>query len=334
MKRNIFTQAIFRLACTLILFIMVSPGQFAQIVPNVQSSVKKKVAIYMTGAEANDTYKKVIGAKLVTAITESGDYAPVERTADFLDALSAEQNYQTSGDVRNDQIAKIGQRFGVKYVVVADVSEIFDEIFIAARIINVENGLVERACDVNGPAENMSQLIALSKQIALGLMKGVSQSTVSANSIPINFSLCVTDSNGKIKYFSAEAWNKFSEGEKLGFKKKGIAIFENGEGFLLDLREPAGGKSQNWNIATSLADLPQKWQLKLIYKNLNQLNEVLEVFGGELLKKDRYWSIESPKPGYAWFYNLYSNYEDYSSKVDTSYYVRGVSQLPTNANDK
>ena len=88
---------------------------------------KEKVAVYMTGDKIDDTYKKVIGSKLVTAITESGKYAAVERTSDFLAAISAENDYQTSGEVRDNQIAALGQKFGVKYVVVADVSEVFDE---------------------------------------------------------------------------------------------------------------------------------------------------------------------------------------------------------------
>ena len=63
-----------------------------------QEQVKKKVAVYMTGASIDDAYKKVIGAKLVSAITASGENAAVERTADFLAALSAENDYQTSGE--------------------------------------------------------------------------------------------------------------------------------------------------------------------------------------------------------------------------------------------
>ncbi len=110
-----------------------------------QEQVKKKVAVYMTGASIDDAYKKVIGAKLVSAITASGEYAAVERTADFLAALSAENDYQTSGEVRDSQIARLGQKFGVRYVVVADVSELFSEYFIATRMIDVESGLVERA---------------------------------------------------------------------------------------------------------------------------------------------------------------------------------------------
>ncbi len=139
----------------------------------------------MTGTTSEEAYKKVIGSKLVNAITESGEYAAVERTADFLAALSAESDYQTSGEVRDSQIARLGQKFGVRYVVVADASELFDEYFIAARLINVETGLVERAFDVNGPADSMAQLVSLAENVANGLLGIYSSNGISSKPIII-----------------------------------------------------------------------------------------------------------------------------------------------------
>lgn len=142
---------------------------------NAQVTAKKKVAVYVTGNEVENSIKKVLGAKFVTAITESGDFAAVERTSEFLAALTKENDYQTSGEVRDSQIAKLGQKFGVKYVVVADVSEAFDELFVAARLINVETGLVESAYDANRQAETMQELINLSQNVISGLFKNISK---------------------------------------------------------------------------------------------------------------------------------------------------------------
>ena len=147
-----------------IIFGMITPSASAQ-------TIKKKVAVYMTGNDVQYSYKKVIGAKLVSTITDTEEYAAVERTADFLAAISKEQDYQASGEVRVSQIVDIGEKFGVRYVVVADVSELFDEIFIASRLINVETGLVERSFEANGPAESMDQLIDIATKVANGLMK-------------------------------------------------------------------------------------------------------------------------------------------------------------------
>ena len=136
---------------------------------SAQSTTKTKVAVYVTG-DVDSSVKKILGAKLVTAITASGEFAAVERTADFLAALSRESDYQTSGEVRDSQIARLGQKFGVKFVVVADANEAFDEMFVASRLINVESGLVERAYDANGPAETMQQLIDIAEKVTAGLI--------------------------------------------------------------------------------------------------------------------------------------------------------------------
>lgn len=135
-----------------------------------QEIPKKKVAVYVSGNEVDGTIKKVFGAKLVSAIANSNGYAAVERTTDFLQALQDEADYQTSGEVRDSQIASLGQRFGVRFVVVADVTQAFDEYFISSRLINVETGLIGCSFDVNGPAESMSQLVMLAEKIADGLI--------------------------------------------------------------------------------------------------------------------------------------------------------------------
>lgn len=135
-----------------------------------QEIPKKKVAVYVSGNEVDGTIKKVFGAKLVSAIAKSNGYAAVERTTDFLQALQHEADYQTSGEVRDSQIASLGQKFGVRFVVVADVTQAFDEYFISSRLINVETGLIECSFDVNGAAESMSQLVMLAEKIADGLI--------------------------------------------------------------------------------------------------------------------------------------------------------------------
>lgn len=249
--------------------------------------VKKKVAVYMTGSDVDSNIKKVIGAKLVSAITQSGEYAAVERTADFLAALSAESDYQTGGEVRDSQIVQLGQRFGVRYVVVADVSEVFDEYFISSRIINVETGLVERAVDVNGPAETMNQLIKLSQEVASGLLKKVALTSVFSN-MPIHMSLCVTDSVGTIQYIKTDQWLSMPDGQKLNYRKLGVCFLENGDGFLLSLHDVGTG---NWYDAVHNG-APSPSQFEQISKWKNALNDALRIYGGDPIFNVSYWTSE------------------------------------------
>ncbi len=134
--------------------------------------VKKKVAVYVSG-DVQAAYKKVIGAKIVSGVTTSADYVAVERTNDFLAALQQEHDYQASGAVSDHQIVKLGERFGVRYVLVADVSELFGSIFVSARMINVQTGLILASAEVSKEVEAISQLVALSSEVVTDIMEAI-----------------------------------------------------------------------------------------------------------------------------------------------------------------
>lgn len=254
-----------------IIFVMIAPSVSAQ------TAVKKKVAVYMTGSDVQDSYKKVIGAKLVSAITATNEYAAVERTADFLAALSSEQDFQTSGEVQDSQIARLGQKFGVRYVVVTDVSDVFGELFVTARLINVESALVEKAFDVNAPAESMAQLIDLSNKVARGLL----QRTVSSE--PKHLALCASR-EGKIEYITADEWEYMKESDKVLYTKKGVSIMQNGELFIVSMRD------SEMCYCHEAQSAPSERQLEIMYRNKNELNRALTLFGGEVIGNGKYWT--------------------------------------------
>lgn len=265
MKRIIFIA--------LILLGVVAPTTYAQL-------SKKKVAVYMTG-EIEESYKKVIGAKLVSAITATDEYAAVERTADFLAALASEQDYQTSGEVRDSQIASIGQRFGVLYVVVADVNEIFGEMFISARLINVETGLVEKSADEAGNPTNMSSLIDLSNKIANKLLTGVSIGSTK----PIHMALAASK-NGKTLYFTKEQWWKLSDRDtysKIGicliYNGKAVIFYKSSEGSFKSLQYTSNLANKEWTIFIAANYRPIKDLIKIFSFNVTQY----ELFGCENL---------------------------------------------------
>lgn len=135
----------------------------------VISNAQKKVAVYVTG-DQEQAIKKVLGSKMVTYITDNDGFIAVERTADFLSALSSEHDYQASGEVSNSQIVKLGQQFGAGYVAVVDVSELFGELFISARMIDVMTSQVIASFEAPGTANNMSDLTSLANKVADGLI--------------------------------------------------------------------------------------------------------------------------------------------------------------------
>lgn len=243
-----------------IIFAMVVPGVSAQ-------SVKQKVAVYMTG-DVEESYKKVMGAKLVSAITATKGYAAVERTADFLAALSSEQDYQMSGEVRDSQIARLGQRFGVKYVVVADISEIFDELFVTSRLINVETGLVEAAFDENSQAESLDQLITLSTKVANGLLFGA---LYEISEEPRHMSLCASK-DGKIIYITQDSWELMSEREQNTYEKRGVCVIDDGTTYIVSMKNERGPVGANY-LGT----------LRILPKYKDSLDKAFTIFGGDTL---------------------------------------------------
>ncbi len=129
---------------------------------------KQKVAVYVTG-DAESGYKKVIGSKLVSSLTRSDNYVAVERTSDFLSALNQEHDYQTSGAVSDNQIIKLGQQFGVRYVLVADVSEVFETLFVSARLINVQTGQITNSAEASLIVNSIDGLTTLTEEVIDGL---------------------------------------------------------------------------------------------------------------------------------------------------------------------
>ncbi len=166
---------------SLLLVVMCFSGVAAQ---NTGRTItgKTKVAVYVTG-KVEDGYRKVIGSKLVTGITNSSKYVAIERTREFLAAIDKEYGHALE-NVTDSQIAELGKQFGVKFVLVADVSYIFEEIFVSSRMINVETALIAVSAEVSKPVSNMQDLSALSADLVKKLL---------GNQSPIGGS---TDGNG------------------------------------------------------------------------------------------------------------------------------------------
>ncbi len=132
----------------------------------------KKVAVYVVKNEAGRNIGRVLGDKLVAGFTNSGRYIAIERTNSFLAQLSKEQNYQHSGAVDDSDLSRLGKQFGVQYVCVADVSDVFGEKYISARLIDVETAEVVNTHDAGGEMNSMSSCLRMANDIASNLSKG------------------------------------------------------------------------------------------------------------------------------------------------------------------
>lgn len=133
---------------------------------------QKKVAVYVTGQQTG--INKVLGDQLVAAFAKSGKYIAIERTASFLAELGKEQNYQRTGAVDDNELSRLGKQFGVQLICVADVSEVFGEKYVSARLIDVESAEVVNTSNATSKLESMPELLKVTE----GLAKELTSKTV------------------------------------------------------------------------------------------------------------------------------------------------------------
>lgn len=149
MKKNLFI-----VTSVFVMLLMASIPAFAQ---------QKKVAVYMTGP--NSSINKVLGDQLVAAFSRSDKYIAIERTESFLAELGKEQNYQRTGAVSDNEISRLGKQFGVQLVCVVDVSEVFGQKYVSARVIDVERAEVLNTANVSSSLGSMDELMRLSSML-------------------------------------------------------------------------------------------------------------------------------------------------------------------------
>ena len=97
----------------------------------------EKVAIYTTD-ESGMGYAGFVGDFLTNAIVKQGRYEAYERTSAFLAELNKEQTFQRTGAVDDSQISSLGKMFGVQLVCVAKIGKLGSDLYISARLVNVE----------------------------------------------------------------------------------------------------------------------------------------------------------------------------------------------------
>ncbi|MCQ2323605.1 MAG: penicillin-binding protein activator LpoB [Paludibacteraceae bacterium] len=85
--------------------------------------------------------KLILRSNLAKAITNATGYEAYDRSD--IDAIVGEQNFQRTGMVSEDQIKRLGEMTGAKYILVAEAVVIdAKNMFIAAKVLDVETARV------------------------------------------------------------------------------------------------------------------------------------------------------------------------------------------------
>lgn len=81
--------------------------------------------------------KLVLRSNLAKAVTNTAGYEAYDRSD--MDAIMGEQNFQRTGMVSEDQIKRLGEMTGAKYILVAEAAIIdANNMFITAKVLDVE----------------------------------------------------------------------------------------------------------------------------------------------------------------------------------------------------
>ncbi len=199
---------------------------------------EKKVAVYVTGED--NPMNQILGDRLVDGIAQSGKYKAVERTASFLQELSKEQDYQRSGNVDETDISRLGKQFGVDYVCVATILDVWDEKYLTSRLIDVETAEVVASSSSSGQITSSQQFIAAMNTLSNGLLNTLAQAQ---------------EGRKKVAVYVTRTGNKDVDiilGDKLvaGFAQSGrFCAIERTNGFLKQL-----GKEQGYQQSGAVDD--------------------------------------------------------------------------------
>ena len=130
----------------------------------------KKVAVYVEG-KIDSEDKSIVSDAVLSRMSGNKEYAPFERNNAFIDALTHEQDYQLSGEVPEKEIRKVGERFGVDYVVAVNVIIKNDEVcHMTAKLIKLESGAIVKTVSQHRQYTDSSVLTALANNVAYRLL--------------------------------------------------------------------------------------------------------------------------------------------------------------------
>jgi hypothetical protein len=140
---------------------------------------KPVIAVYIVPDDADNSetkaIKKVLGDKLTDAIVRSGVFTATERSEAFLSQIMKEQDFQRGGRVRDDQIVRQARASGAQYLCIADITEVFGERYVTARLIHTESNDIAATTNSSGAIKSMNDLVSISGEVSNNLIKETPQ---------------------------------------------------------------------------------------------------------------------------------------------------------------
>lgn len=155
-----------------------------------QEISKPRVAVYMTG---NDAINEIVSNRLTSSLLNSRKYQPIERSDEFLAAVSKEHSFERDGTVDDDEIARLGKKFGLQYVCVVSIVDVWNnEKYISAHIIDVNTAEVLGSFSSNGTLSSPDLLMSALADLSKNLTKVLDYTNYSKATITSKVAVYVT----------------------------------------------------------------------------------------------------------------------------------------------
>ena len=130
-----------------------------------------KVAVYVNSAgEVDEAMKQIIGSELATAISANQQFTAVDRSTDFLNVLKQEQSEQISGNLDENQVQQLGQKFGVQQVCIASITPYQSKFYIQAKMVDVEKATVLATCREISALQDLDEMVSVSEILSQNLV--------------------------------------------------------------------------------------------------------------------------------------------------------------------
>ncbi|MCL2688988.1 MAG: hypothetical protein FWE57_03970 [Chitinispirillia bacterium] len=133
-----------------------------------------RIAVYVTG-DVPENVKNALGTRMLSAFINLGRYRGIERSNAFLAEIEKEQIKQRSGAIDDSQISALGRQFGVQFICVANVIQLFDAFQVSARIVDVETAEIIHIGESYSPLQTVEDFRKASHEVVrvmLGSQRG------------------------------------------------------------------------------------------------------------------------------------------------------------------
>ena len=96
-----------------------------------------KITVYISGNIRADE-KRALETRMLASIFKSGRYRVVDRSEESSNKLATEHIKQRDGSVDEEQIKRLGKQYGVDFICIADITQVFNMFQVSVRILDVE----------------------------------------------------------------------------------------------------------------------------------------------------------------------------------------------------